>query len=82
MPVAPHHVLTRAGDGTAEVDAALARLAARGVDRAAAGLHQALYVTRADRTVVMTAAPASPLAAELRGRPGWEEPEEPEEPPG
>lgn len=77
MPDQPHHVLIRAGDGSAEVDAALARLAARGVDREAAGLHQVLYVTRADRTVVMTATAASPLAGELRGRPGWDEPSDP-----
>jgi hypothetical protein len=76
MPGDPHHVLIRAGDGTVEVDAALSRLAARGVGREAAGLHQVLYVTRADRTVVMTATAASPLAVELRGRPGWEEPED------
>jgi hypothetical protein len=69
-----HHVLTRDGDGTADVEAALSRLAARGVTREVAGLHKQMYVTRADQTVVMVSSPGAPLAEELRGRPGWREP--------
>jgi hypothetical protein len=69
-----HHVLTRPGDGLADVDAALGDLAGRGVDREASGFQKAFFVTRADQTVVMVSSRAAPLAAELRGRPGWREP--------
>jgi hypothetical protein len=74
MAETEHHILTREGDGTPDVEAALARLAARGVTREAAGLHKHLYVTRARQTVVMVASAEAPLAAELRGLPGWQEP--------
>ncbi|HEX8905834.1 MAG TPA: hypothetical protein VF771_13370 [Longimicrobiaceae bacterium] len=73
MPEAVHHVLTKRGDATAEVDAALRALAARGVPREASGLHKVLHVTRAGQTVAMVARRDCPLAAELRGR-GWSEP--------
>ena len=69
-----YHVLTRVGDGTAEVEAALGRLEARGVSREAAGYHKHFYVTRADQTVLMVTAADAALAAELRGKPGWREP--------
>lgn len=74
MDPAPDHVLTRPGDGLAEVDAALAALAARGIDRAASGFRKAFFVTRADQTVVTVAARESALAAELRALAGWREP--------
>ena len=69
-----YHVLTRSGDGTAEVDAALARLETRGISGEAAGYHKHFFVTRADQTVLMVSEPDAPLAAELRGKPGWREP--------
>lgn len=69
-----YHVLTRDGDGCAEVDGVLRALEARGTSREAAGFVKYLYVTRAEQTVVMVRDRASPLAAELRGRPGWREP--------
>lgn len=69
-----YHILTREGDALAEVDAALAALQARGVSREAAGFHKYLHVTRAGQTVVFVESRQSPLAAELRGRPGWHEP--------
>jgi hypothetical protein len=68
------HVLTRAGDGLSEVDAALGALAARGIDRESSGFRKAFFVTRADQTVVTVTDRDAPLAAELRGRPGWREP--------
>ena len=74
MEQAPHHVLTRTGDGLADVEAALTRLAARGIARAEAGFQKALFVTRADQTVVLTTERASTLAAELRAAGGWKEP--------
>jgi hypothetical protein len=69
-----YHVLTKSGDGRAEVDQALQALAARGVSREASGFHKYLHVTQAEQTVVMVAARDCPLAAELRGRTGWGEP--------
>jgi hypothetical protein len=74
MATAPHHVFTRAGDACAEVDEALRALAARGVTREAAGYVKCMHVTRAEQTVVMITTRDAPLAAELRGRPGWREP--------
>ena len=74
MAQEPYHVFIKAGDAQGEVDAALAALQARGVSREASGLHKCLYVTQAAQTVLMVADRASPLSAELRGRPGWQEP--------
>lgn len=74
MELPPHHVLTRQGDGLVDVDAALAGLEARGIDREAAGYHRAFFVTRADQTVVMVTSREAPLAEALRGWPGWREP--------
>lgn len=67
-------MFVKPGDALADVEAAVAALAARGLAREAAGLYKGMYVTRADQTVVMTESPDSPLAAELRARPGWSEP--------
>jgi len=69
-----YHVLIRKGDALAEVDAALEALKARGVSREASGLHKHMFVTQAAQTVVMVESRGAPLAAELRGRPGWAEP--------
>lgn len=69
-----YHVMLRAGDALEEVDAALERLRGRGINREAAGMHKAMYVTRADQTVLMVASSGSALAGELRGRAGWSEP--------
>ena len=74
MSQAPYHVLTRAGDARAEVDEALRALAARGVDREGSGFHKYLHVVQAEQTVVMVERRDSPLAADLRARPGWREP--------
>lgn len=74
MAGAPNHVLTRDGDGCAEVEEALRVLQGRGTSREAAGFIKCLYVTRAEQTVVMVRDRASPLAAELRTRRGWREP--------
>jgi hypothetical protein len=71
---APFHVLTRSGDAMAEVDDALRALEARGVGREASGFHKYVHVTQAEQTVVMVERRDSPLAAELRARPGWREP--------
>jgi hypothetical protein len=68
------HVLTKSGDAREEVDAALAALAERGIDREASGFHKYLHVTRAEQTVVMVARRDAPLAVELRSRTGWGEP--------
>jgi hypothetical protein len=74
-----YHVLVRRGDATAEVEAVLRGM---GATPERAGLHKVLYVTRAEQTVVMLTGPGSPLARELRGRPGWEEPAQEAGPPG
>jgi hypothetical protein len=74
MAGAPFHVFTKDGDALAEVDDALRALAARGVTREASGFAKYLHVTQAQQTVVMLESRESPLAAELRGRPGWREP--------
>jgi hypothetical protein len=70
----PYHVFIKAGDSVREVEAALAALKGRGVGRDGAGLYKCMYVTRANQTVLMTETPHTPLAAEMRGRPGWMEP--------
>jgi hypothetical protein len=64
------HVLTREGDGTREVEAAIAHHGSP--ERA--GLHRYFYVSRANQTVVMTVDQDSPLAAVLRELGGWSEP--------
>lgn len=69
-----HHILTRQGDGRAEVDAALDRLKAQGISREASGFAKYLFVTRAEQTVVFAESRRSPIAAELRGLAGWREP--------
>jgi hypothetical protein len=69
-----YHVFTKPGDALPEVEAALASLKARGIERAEAGMYKGMYVTRADQTVVMTESPGSALAVELRARSGWSEP--------
>lgn len=69
-----YHVLIHKGDALAEVDAALKALEGRGVSREASGFHKYMHVTQAAQTVVMVQGRQSPLAAELRGRPGWMEP--------
>ena len=69
-----YHVLTHRGDALADVDAALAALAARGIAKDAAGLHKVLHVTRAEQTVVRVTRRDAPIAVELRNRGGWSEP--------
>jgi hypothetical protein len=69
-----YHVFTRPGDALGQVEDAVRALRERGVEREAAGLYRAMYVTRADQTVVMTETRGSPLAEELRARGGWGEP--------
>jgi hypothetical protein len=64
-----HHVLTREGDATPEVEAVL-----RGMRDGKGGLYRYFYVTRANQTVVMTESTTSPLAEALRSRGGWREP--------
>lgn len=70
MPTYP--VFVKRGDARAEVDRLLREL---GLDAEAAGLHKYIHVTGASQTVVMVTAPGAPLAAALRGRAGWAEPE-------
>lgn len=74
MSESPYHVFIKPGDAVREVEAALEGLQGRGVSRADAGLYRCMYVTRADQTVLMTETRDTPLAAEMRGRPGWREP--------
>lgn len=69
-PTPGYHVLIKQGDASAEVEAALVRLGSP----ADAGLHRYFFVSRADQTVVMAAAPDAPLAALLRAGRGWSEP--------
>lgn len=68
-------VFVKQGDARAEVDALLLRL---GLTPETGGLHKYFYVTKAGQTVVMTAAPDTPLARALRGQAGWQEPQEPQ----
>jgi hypothetical protein len=71
---APSHIFTRNGDARAEVDALVRELGT--ATAADAGLHKMLYVTRADQTVVFLASAEIPIAAALRRRTGWREPEQ------
>ena len=64
-----YHVLTRDGDATMDVEAAL-----RGMPDGKGGLHRYFYVSRANQTVVMTMSASSPIADALRRRDGWREP--------
>jgi len=71
MPEHPeHHVMTREGDASAEIEALLRSLGSA----EHAGLHRHFYVIRANQTVVMTRGSDTPLAEALRLRPGWREP--------
>jgi hypothetical protein len=70
----PFHVFIKRGDARAEVDAALRTLEQGGVTREASGFHKYIHVTQAEQTVLMLTARDAPLAAALRGRPGWTEP--------
>ena len=70
---AHRHVLTKVGDASAEVEAALREIG--GAE--AAGLHRHLYVTRANQTVVIAAGPESQIVKVLRRWPGWLEPSDP-----
>ncbi|HEV2147960.1 MAG TPA: hypothetical protein VGR37_11210 [Longimicrobiaceae bacterium] len=74
MSAPEHHVFTHRGDSRPEVDRLLAELKREHGPDVDAGLHKYMYVTKADMTVVMVHAADSPLAAALRGRPGWTEP--------
>lgn len=69
-------VFIRRGDARAELQRILGRLRAAdaAVSDAALGLHKAMYVTRAEQTVVMVSAADSPLADALRAAGGWAEP--------
>lgn len=69
-----YHVFIKRGDAVREVEGALDALKTRGVTRDGAGLYKCMYVTRADQTVLMTETRDTPLALEMRGRPGWGEP--------
>ena len=69
-----YHVFIKGGDAVREVEGALDALRKRGVSKGDAGLYKCMYVTRADQTVLMTETRETPLAAEMRGRPGWSEP--------
>ena len=65
-------IFIKPGDARDEVDDLIVGL---GQTAEAAGLHKYLFVTRANHTVVMLSDPAAPLAAVLRVRDGWSEPE-------
>jgi hypothetical protein len=67
---AEYLVLVRQGDVTREVTSALRDL---GMTAEAAGLHRALFVTRANQTVVMAKDANVPIAAALLAR-GWSAP--------
>lgn len=69
-----YHVFIKGGDSVREVEAALQALQGRGISKQGAGLYKCMYVTRANQTVLMTETADTPLAAEIRGRPGWTEP--------
>jgi len=69
MVGADHHVLTRAGDATQEVQEVLSR-----GGPASEGLIRFFFVSRANQTVVLTADASSPIALLLRDRQGWREP--------
>ena len=69
-----YHVFTKQGDATPEVEAVLASLKTQGIGKDACGMYKCMYVTRAGQTVLMTETRDTPLAREMRGRPGWMEP--------
>jgi hypothetical protein len=65
-----YHVLTKRGDAQQEVERIIATVG----DSQKAGLHRYFFVSRANQTVVMTAAADTPLARALRSAGGWAEP--------
>ncbi|MGH7457774.1 MAG: hypothetical protein ACREKN_01660 [Longimicrobiaceae bacterium] len=74
MAESEFHVLVKKGDAEAEVESALAELAAGGTPPQESGLHKVTYVTRARQTVVMVDDRDAPLTRALRERAGWDEP--------
>lgn len=72
MADASSYIMTKLGDATAEVEAALREVGS--ADEA--GLHRYFFVTRAGQTVVMAAGRDAPIALTLRRTGGWEQPEE------
>jgi hypothetical protein len=65
-----YHVLTKAGDASSEVEAAVREIG--GAE--AAGLHRHFFVTRANQTVVLALSSDSRIVRLLRGARGWLEP--------
>jgi hypothetical protein len=73
VPNPAYHVLIKAGDASAEVEAAARRLG----DASGAGLHRHYYVSRANQTVVMATGPEAPITRLLLEASGWKAPREP-----
>lgn len=71
---AAYHVLTRAGDASAQVEALARELRATHGSDAAAGFVRYFYVSQAKMTVVLTAGRDAPVSVALRRRGGWAEP--------
>jgi hypothetical protein len=68
-----YHIFTKQADARREVDEAVEALAR---EQPATGFHKSVFVTRANQTVVFVTDRDAPLAAVLRERPGWHEPEQ------
>lgn len=71
-----HPVFIKRGDARSEVDRLLEELKRAHGSAEAVGFHKYIHVTKADQTVVFVTGRDTPLAAALRGRAGWQEPQE------
>lgn len=65
-------VFIKRGDARPELDRILREI---GGAPEAAGLHKYIFAAAASHTVAMVTAADAPLAARLRGSPGWLEPD-------
>lgn len=68
-----YHIFTKSADARQEVDELVQGLAAEGGET---GFHKMIFVTRANQTVVFVKHRHAALAAALRQRRGWQEPEQ------
>jgi hypothetical protein len=68
------HIFTKTGDARDELESLLRELGPEPAE--SKGFHKVMHVTRAAQTVVFLTGGATPLAAALRLRPGWVEPEQ------
>lgn len=74
MSPQPYYVFVKPGDARPELEELLEHLAEGAAE--AVGYHKSIFVTQANQTVVFVTGREVPLAGALRGREGWQEPEQ------